>query len=91
MEWKLSSMQGKGMKGDGGGYKCGDEKKMILTLQYRIGLGGLGINVWLYSHILHLCFFFKLCLYVCEFISVCVYVNMYMHFLALFRERACEQ
>lgn len=26
MEWKLSSMQGKGMKGDGGGYKCGDEK-----------------------------------------------------------------
>lgn len=33
MEWKLSSMQGKGMKGDGGGYKCGDEKKMILTLQ----------------------------------------------------------
>ena len=36
-------------------------------------------------------FFFKLCLYVCEFISVCVYVNMYMHFLALFRERTCEQ
>lgn len=65
---------------------------MILTLHYRIGLGGLGINVWLYSHILHLCFFFfKLCLYVCEFISVCVYVNMYMHFLALFRERTCEQ
>lgn len=27
VEWKLSSMQGKGMKGDGGGYKCGDEKK----------------------------------------------------------------
>lgn len=27
MEWKLSSMQGKGMKGDGGGHKCGDEKK----------------------------------------------------------------
>ena len=26
MEWKLSSMQGKGMKGDGGGYECGDEK-----------------------------------------------------------------
>ena len=48
MEWKLSSMQGKGMKGDGGGYECGDEKKMILTLQYRKGLGGLGINVWLY-------------------------------------------
>lgn len=40
------------------------KKKMILTLQYRIGLGGLGINVWLYSHILHLCFFLTM--------SVCV-------------------
>ena len=48
---------------------------MILTLQYRIGLGGLGINVWLYSHILHLCFFFKLCLYVCEFITTHLYPN----------------
>ena len=72
MEWKLSSMQGKGMKGDGGGYKCGDEKKMILTLQYRIGLGGLGINVWLYSHILHLCFFLN---YVC----MCVNLYLYMY------------
>lgn len=74
MEWKLSSMQGKGMKGDGGGYKCGDEKKMILTLQYRKGLGGLGINVWLYSHILHLCFFFLN--YVCMCVNLYLYVYM---------------
>lgn len=47
---------------------------MILTLQYRIGLGGLGINVWLYSHILHLCFFFLN--YVCMCVNLYLYVYM---------------